>query len=76
MSSTQQQHEEANDFAGALLMPEEEFRKKVEEGCTNVGDLAEFFQVPSMAVRHRARVLGMGGHLLYGPAKLKKPRKA
>lgn len=62
MSENQEQHETANDYAMALLMPEKVFREKVASGLINVGDLAEHFKVPAMAVRHRARMLGMNGH--------------
>jgi Zn-dependent peptidase ImmA (M78 family) len=62
MSSTNKQHEEANQFALDLLMPEDKFRAKVDGGMKNIGELAEYFGVSAMAVRHRARTLGMKGH--------------
>lgn len=62
MSNTNKEHEEANQFALDLLMPESIFRCKVSGGMTKIGDLAEYFQVSAMAVRHRARTLDMRGH--------------
>lgn len=62
MSNSQQEHDEANNFAWALLMPATEFKDYIENVSSNVGDIGEFFQVPSMAVRHRARSLGFSGH--------------
>lgn len=62
MSNTQKEHQEANDFALDLLMPADHFREKVNSGITNVGELAEYYGVSAMAVRHRARTLGMSGH--------------
>lgn len=53
---------EANQFAAALLMPEEAFTKFVEEKSAKVEDLALHFKVSSMAVRIRAKSLGYEGH--------------
>jgi Zn-dependent peptidase ImmA (M78 family) len=64
MSRNDEEHKRANDWGLALLMPECVFRRKIKEGCTKVKDLAEYFQVPAMAVRHRARNLGLNGHQL------------
>lgn len=55
---------EANTFAAAILMPENEFNRAIQSGLTKVEDLAGFFQVSSMAVRIRAKVLGYEGHNL------------
>lgn len=55
---------EANKFAAALLMPEKDFNYYVESRSSKVEDLAKFFQVSSMAVRIRAKVLGYEGHNL------------
>lgn len=70
MSRNQKEHEEANQFALDLLMPEDGFRAKVESGCTNVGELAEYYGVSALAVRHRARTLGMKGHGVRGYRKI------
>lgn len=53
---------EANHFAAEILMPEEEFRKAIEEGATGVDVLATKFDVSSLAVRVRAKELGYSGH--------------
>ncbi|TMX36751.1 ImmA/IrrE family metallo-endopeptidase [Vibrio sp. Hep-1b-8] len=55
---------EANQFAAALLMPEEKFIHFVESESSTVEDIAKYFQVSSMAVRIRAQVLGFDGHNL------------
>lgn len=48
----------ANEFAGALLMPESEFRLDVKSGFTD-GELAGFYQVSPAAVRVRKQALGL-----------------
>ncbi len=53
---------QANDFAGAVLMPEDVFREKVRAGVSEVEDLAKIFKVSSLALRMRAKKLGMSGH--------------
>lgn len=53
---------QANDFAGALLIPEDVFREKVRAGIGEVEDLAKIFKVSSLALRMRAKKLGMSGH--------------
>jgi|TARA_R110000796_G_scaffold118005_1_gene231278 predicted transcriptional regulator len=55
---------EANQFAAALLMPENSFVNYIDNVSAKVEDLANYFQVSSMAVRVRARVLGYEGHNL------------
>ncbi|MBW5801340.1 ImmA/IrrE family metallo-endopeptidase [Halomonas elongata] len=55
---------EANQFAAALLMPEEAFNRFVETSSSKVEDIALQFQVSSMAVRIRAKKLGYEGHNL------------
>lgn len=55
-------HTQANDFAVALLMPDDEFMDFVRNISSNIGDIAEHFQVPSMAVRIKAQNLGLKGH--------------
>lgn len=64
MSNNQQEHDEANNFAWALLMPEDEFKTYIQNVSGNCGDIADHFQVPVMSVRHRARSLGLKGHNL------------
>jgi Zn-dependent peptidase ImmA (M78 family) len=53
---------QANDFASSILMPEDEFREKVRSGVTNVEKLSEIFKVSTLALRIRAKSLGMSGH--------------
>lgn len=53
---------QANDFASAILMPEDEFRKKVRSGVKKVEELAKEFKVSTLALRIRAKNLGMSGH--------------
>lgn len=53
---------EANRFAAELLMPEKRFNALIESGKTKVEELADCFQVSSMAVRIRAKQLGYEGH--------------
>jgi Zn-dependent peptidase ImmA (M78 family) len=53
---------EANDFASAILIPEDEFRKQIESGLGNVEDLAEKFKVSTLALRIRAKNLSIMGH--------------
>ena len=53
---------EANRFAGELLMPRDEFKKAVDQGITNIDELARRFAVSTYAVRVRAKELGYKGH--------------
>ena len=53
---------EANQFAAEFLMPTEDFRDAIQSGTTQVSELAKFFSVSTMAVRIRAKNLGIGGH--------------
>lgn len=53
---------QANQFAAELLMPKESFLDFVNNKSTNVDKIAEYFGVSSMAVRIRAKDLGLGGH--------------
>jgi Zn-dependent peptidase ImmA (M78 family) len=66
MSNSDIQHREANDFALDLLVPAEDFKRKVSNGMTKVSDLADHYKVGALAIRHRARTLGMKGHGLIG----------
>ncbi len=53
---------QANDFASEILMPENDFRAKIESGINEVEDLAREFQVSTIALRIRVKKLGMTGH--------------
>jgi len=53
---------QANDFASAILMPEQKFRGEVRSGKRKVDELAKEFQVSTLALRIRAKSLGMTGH--------------
>jgi len=48
---------EANEFAGNLLMPENEFRKQWQE--KNIENIADYFNVSKLAVEIRAKNLGL-----------------
>ncbi len=52
----------ANDFASAILMPEDEFREMVRSGVSRVEELAKEFKVSTLALRIRAKNLGISGH--------------
>ncbi len=53
---------QANEFASAILMPEQKFREKVRSGITKVDKLAKEFEVSTLALRIRAKNLGISGH--------------
>lgn len=53
---------EANKFAGDLLMPEAEFRKAVSLFGGKLEAISQHFRVSTLAVRVRAKTLGMKGH--------------
>jgi Zn-dependent peptidase ImmA (M78 family) len=53
---------EANRFASELLMPEGEFREKVRIFSGSIESIAQHFKVSTLAVRVRAKILGMKGH--------------
>ncbi|MNJ37346.1 hypothetical protein D3C77_321600 [compost metagenome] len=53
---------EANRFASELLMPEQIFRDKVRVFSGSIEAIAQFFKVSTLAVRVRAKILGMKGH--------------
>ncbi len=61
-ADTSKEELQANEFAGAILMPEEEIRKRVREGIRDVGKLADLFAVSTLALRIRAKNIGMTGH--------------
>lgn len=53
---------QANDFASAILMPEDRFREMVRSGASKVEVLAKEFKVSTLALRIRAKNLGISGH--------------
>ncbi|AZE38124.1 hypothetical protein C4K06_5115 [Pseudomonas chlororaphis subsp. aureofaciens] len=53
---------EANRFASELLMPETEFRDRVKVFLGSIEAIAQYFKVSTLAVRVRAKILGMKGH--------------
>jgi len=53
---------QANDFASAILMPEDRFREMVRSGASKVEVLAKEFKVSTLALRIRAKNLGLSGH--------------
>ncbi len=53
---------EANRFAADILMPEDAFREFAVKNSSKVEDIADHFQVSSLAVRFRAKQLGFQGH--------------
>ncbi len=53
---------QANEFASAILMHEQKFRDMIRSGVRNVEGLAKKFQVSTLALRIRAKNLGMSGH--------------
>ncbi len=55
---------EANRYAADLLMPKDSFDNFVKNSSNNVGEIAQHFQVSSLAVRYRAKDLGYRGHNL------------
>lgn len=62
-SSITDEHEfQANNFAGELLMPKDEFIKKINEGLNTIQELADYFNVSTLAVRVRAKQLNLSGH--------------
>lgn len=50
---------EANDFAAALLMPQDKFFSALSSGHNSTSTLADFFQVSIPAVKYRAMELGL-----------------
>ncbi|WP_114011715.1 ImmA/IrrE family metallo-endopeptidase [Cohaesibacter intestini] len=53
---------QANSFAAAMLMPEDYFREEVRKTQGDVAELAARFGVSSLALRYRAKNLGLKGH--------------
>ena len=53
---------EANSFAGEILMPAEQFMRNINSGNNSIQGLADSFEVSSLAIRVRAKQLGLRGH--------------
>lgn len=53
---------EANRFASELLMPEHVFKEKTRLFTGSIEAIAQYFKVSTLAVRVRAKNLGMKGH--------------
>ncbi|MFA5093481.1 MAG: ImmA/IrrE family metallo-endopeptidase [Candidatus Omnitrophota bacterium] len=53
---------EANDFASSILIPEQELKTKIRSGVRKIEELAEIFEVSTLALRIRVKSLGMSGH--------------
>lgn len=54
--------QQANNFAAEILMPEDHFREEVKRTGGNIAELADRFGVSALALRYRAKNLGMRGH--------------
>ena len=48
----------ANEFAGELLMPENNLREYIKNGTRNIGELANIFGVSAAAMKYRIISLG------------------
>jgi len=53
---------QASEFASNILMPEQEFRQFIKDGVDKIEELSTEFQVSTIALRIRAKNLGMSGH--------------
>lgn len=53
---------QANIMASAILMPEETFKQVVKEKNGLITEIAKAFNVSPLAVRFRAKTLGIKGH--------------
>jgi Predicted Zn peptidase len=53
---------QANAFASAILMPENQFQAFLNQGICDVDKLAQEFEVSTLALRIRAQELGFSGH--------------
>lgn len=53
---------QANRFAADILMPEDAFHQVVRAHGGNIAEVAKVFQVSQIAVRYRAKSLGIAGH--------------
>jgi Zn-dependent peptidase ImmA (M78 family) len=54
---------DANKFARAILMPEKQFKEEVRKDG-DVLRLAQLFKTSTIAIRLRAKELGMRGHYI------------
>lgn len=54
--------QQANSFAAEILMPEDIFREEVRRSSGEVAVMAKRFGVSPLALRYRAKNLGMRGH--------------
>ena len=61
-ASTNSMECQANEFAGELLMPENEFFNQLRLGNNTIEGLAKYFGVSTLAVRVRAKNLSLTGH--------------
>lgn len=52
----------AGKYTRELLMPEKAFRECLNSGNTSIHGLSKLFGVPTLAIRFRAKELGMYGH--------------
>ena len=48
----------ANDFAAALLMPDDKVNELIKNGIRNIGKLAERFDVSAAAMKYKVEKLG------------------
>lgn len=55
--SYSQKELEADNFAGALLMPKEEFKMFIRSNSNKIDDIAEYFGTSSLAIKKRADVI-------------------
>jgi Zn-dependent peptidase ImmA (M78 family) len=53
---------QANEFASTILIPEQELRGQIDSGVKKVEELARVFGVSTLALRIRAKNLGLSGH--------------
>jgi len=50
--------QEADKFAGELLMPSQKFKEMVGEGLSKLSDLSEYFGASMIAIKYKANLLG------------------
>lgn len=53
---------QANDFAGKILIPEDDFLNRIRSGHDSIEELSEIYGVSSLAIRIRAKRVGVTGH--------------
>ena len=54
--------QQANSFAAEILMPEDHFREEIKRTGGDIAQLADRCGVSALALRYRAKNLGMRGH--------------